>query len=188
MVLVTKPCKKISVLLSGKAEVIVYRKLSVYKKKTRLWSVFHWRQASLILFPLFRRGSSLQRLEYAQVSWHLLIDLVKLSTVSFENSRFFLNFFSFSPQNALLLWNKIEVKSLLNITFCVFIYKVLQTYRVFELGFQNDCSATSSTACGWVCWWDNYKINTAKIFLLDSVLPLQTGSFDSHCGVVNHFL
>lgn len=32
MVLVTKSCKKLSVLLSGKTEVIVYRKLSVYKK------------------------------------------------------------------------------------------------------------------------------------------------------------
>lgn len=32
------------------------------------------------------------------------------------------------------------------------------------------------------------KQTQQKYFLLDSGLPMQTGSFDSHCGVVNNFL
>lgn len=142
--------------------------------KARSWRVFHWRLYSLFVFPLFRKGliSSESWICTNFMTFMYHITLVNLWTMSFENCRLFLDFLFFSPQNVLLLLNKIETKKsiLLNLL-CAHLWGIADLLTILTR-LQNECNDTSCPALGSACQWDNYKINIAKIFLCSTQLCL----------------
>lgn len=142
--------------------------------KARSWRVFHWRLYSLFVFPLFRKGliSSESWICTNFMTFMYHITLVNLWTMSFENCRLFLDFLFFSPQNVLLLLNKIETKkSILLDLLCAHLWGIADLLTILTR-LQNECNDTSCPALGSACQWDNYKINIAKIFLCSTQLCL----------------